>query len=669
MKQFFYCFHFELKRSLRGLNLILALLFTLMALYFVNNGANNYNDTITEKESFKQIEKMKMARWQNYRQFGEGGFRVIYMPPPLTIFFHNSGAFAKLTASMDIGEDLDINNPFKGKEIFTEKQGNNRDFCGLFLLFGTLLILFYSFKSLPAVDYLKHLTVELGFNRVFFPLLFARFAVMGIFSILVTVLGVLLALLKGIALAGSDYLFLAAFLAVWLLLSLFLLAVGIIVSRIKDKRIGVSVLFVVWIFLVYILPMGIDQAAEERAQSIKSNFQLDLEKLNELVNFEERAKIEVGKYSNEKAKSIDGLNLMESFFKKELINVMEIEKKLDKIIKKNITSYQKIAAIFPTPFYQSVSKEMSGKGFENSSPFLLYLVDLKYKFCVFIKNKRFYSDDKKIEPFIKDGEENVYYASAHIPGNFPTGMIVLAIYAIALVIGAYFLVRFAVLNMRAPDVSAVKVPEEKKDFKKGEHAVIDVKNHKIKDFFYCLFVGLNQLIKKKGFKGSIVVDGTDIVETQNKESLTYICDPGSLPSESTVGDFLTFSSRSYHISKEQKEKIIEANKLTGLKNKLIGSVEDHERSMITMALANMLEREKREIYLFYNTAMVGDAETAKLFKDHIMELEKSGKLVIYLSTNLYPRVENKEGSSFFTWDGWNDMIENNYKSNKKEEQQ
>jgi len=640
-----------------------------MALYFVNNGANAYNDIITEKENFKQIEKVKMEKTQNYKQMGEGGFRVIYVPPPLTVFFYNSGAFSNQNAVLDIGERLYMDTSVKGKDMFKENQGNNRDFCGLFLLFGTLLILFYGFESLPADDYLKHLTMELGFNRVFFPLLFARFVVIGILSILVTVLGVLLALLKGIVLASSDYLFLAAFLGMWLLLALVLLAVGILVSRIKDKRIGVSVLFVIWIFLVYLLPMGTDQAAADRAESMKSNFQLELEKWNELMSFEERAIVKEGKFKEENAKTKPVIDLIESFFKKELLNMLDIEKTLDEIIYKNIKSYQKSSLIFPTTFYQSVSHEMSGKGYENNAAFLLYLVDLKYKFCIFIKNKRYYSNDEKIEPFIKDGEENVFYSSAHIPGNYLSGMIALAIYAIVLIIGAYFPVRFAVLNMRTADVCALKVPEEKTGFKKGKHEVIKVKNHKCKDLFYCLLAGRNRWIRGKGFKGSIFIDGKDIVEAQNRESFTYICDPGALPADSTVGDFLTFSARSFHIPGEQKEKIIAANKLTGLKNKLIGSVEDHERSVITLALADMLERGKREIYLFYNTAMVGDAETAKLFKDKITALEKSGKLVIYLSTNLHPLVETNDGDSFFTWDGWNDMVDHNFKLNKRNKQE
>lgn len=672
MKQFFYYFHYELKRSIRGLNIIIAVLFALMALYFVNNGANNYNDNISEKESFKQIEKMKMERYITYKQMGERGLLVKYIPPPLVVFFYNSGSFANLNAAIDVEERLNLDNSVKGKEMFNDKQGNHRDFCGLFFLYGILMALFHGFQSLPSIDYLKHKTSVLGFNRVFFPLLFARFAVIGIFFILVTGLGVLLALLKGIALAGSDYLFLAAFMGMWLLMSLVLLAIGIIVSRIKDKRIGVGVLFVIWIFLVYVLPVGNDQAAAERAKSIPSNIKVDLEKLNELMNFEERAKIKLKKYTDQKSINDARLKLVESFFKKELLRILDIEKRLDKSIKKNVKSYQKNSVLFPTTFYLSVSKEMSGKGFENSSKFTLYLLDLKYKFCVFIKKKRFYSDDEKIEPFIKDGEENVYYASAHIPGNFSIGMILLAVYAVLLIIVAYFLTRFDVLNMKAADASSVKVPDEKLDFKKGKHEVVKVKNHKCKDLFYSLLAGRNRSIREKGFKGSIFVNGKDIVETQIKESLTYICDPRSLPADSTLGDFLTFSTRSFHISKEQKEKIMEVHELTGLKKKLIGRLEAHELARITLALAGMLEKGKSEIYLFYNTSLGVNAVVTKEFKDLIMKLAKESKLVIYLSTDLSQLEKGEYEASFFTWDGWNNIVEHNYKStkkNKKEEQQ
>ena len=117
---------------------------------------------------------------------------------------------------------------------------------------------------------------------------------------------------------------------------------------------------------------------------------------------------------------------------------------------------------------------------------------------------------------------------------------------------------------------------------------------------------------------------------------------------------------------------MEIHQLTGLKKKSIGRLEAHERSRITLALASMLEKGKSEIYLFYNTARVGDLEFPKIFKDHIMELEKSDKLVIYLSTNLHPLKAEKEGDGFFSWDGWNDMVDNNfelYKKSKKEEQQ
>ena len=111
--------------------------------------------------------------------------------------------------------------------------------------------------------------------------------------------------------------------------------------------------------------------------------------------------------------------------------------------------------------------------------------------------------------------------------------------------------------------------------------------------------------------------------------------------------------------------------MTGLKKKSIGKLEDHDRSLITLALAGMLEKGNSEIYLFYNTAGVEDLEFPKKFKDHIMELEKSGKMVIYLSTNLHPLKVDKEGAGFFSWEGWNEMVDNNFalnQKNKKEEQ-
>jgi hypothetical protein len=671
MKQFFYCFHFELKRSLRGLNLILAVLFTLLALYFVNNGANGYNDTTKSKEVFKQIEKMKMERYQNYTQLGEYGFQVIYIPPPLTVFFYNSGAFVNLNASMHIGAQLDITNPFKGKKMFTSSQGNRRDFCGLFLLFGTLLVLFYGFVSFPSIDYLKHLTAELGFKRVFFPLLFARFAIAGLFFIMVMVLGILLAIVKGVTLAGSDYLLLAAFLGLWLLLALVLFAAGIMISRIKNSKIGVTVILVTWILFVYFLPMGIEQATEDTANSIPSELQTELDKLNELMNFEDYGKKELKKYPDEKSKNDARLRLVEDFFKKQLLNIMDIEKKLEQSIRRVISFYQKSSIIFPPTFYKSVSQDMSGKSYEGASKFLLYLVDLKYKFCVYIKNKKFYSDDKKVELFIKNGEENVFYAAAQIPKNFPLGMIILVFYAIVLIVVDYFLFKLPVLNMTKKDLASLKVEEEKL-FKKGESAVCQVKDHKGKDLIYCVNAGKGPSLKKKGFKGSIIADGKDIVKEQNTAGFTYICDPQSLPPDSTVGDFCTFSARSFQITKEQKDKIMEMHGLTALKKKSIKSLEAQERSEITLALARMLERGKSEIYLFYNTVMGLKAVFTKKFKDQLFELKKENKLVIYLSTNIEVRLRENVGESigrYNAWDKWVDETFEFSEKNKKEEQQ
>ncbi|UCH94930.1 MAG: hypothetical protein JSV88_32400 [Candidatus Aminicenantes bacterium] len=672
MKQFFKCFNFEFKRSLRARNIMWAVLFALLALYFVNKGANFFNNIINTKENFKQIEKKKMEKCQNYKQMGEGGFRVIYIPPPVMIFFHNSGRFSAINAVIDIGERLYMDTSVKGKDMFTGKQGKYRDFAGVFFLFGILMVLFFGFESFQSVDYLKHLTAEIGFNRVFFPVLFARFAVIGVFFILVMGLGILVVFIKGIALSGSDYLCLAAFLALWLLLTLVLLAAGLMVSRIKDQKFAVGIIFLVWICLVFILPMATDQAAEDKAKSLPSNFQLELDKWNELMGFEERAKKELDKYSDENEKNKEKLNLVEGFFKRELMKILAIEKELEKSIRKIIAFYQKSSVIFPTTFYESVSHEMSGMGYGNSAGFFLYLVNLKYKFCVFIKEKRFYSDDDRVEPFIKDGEENVYYASAQIPGNYPLGMIVLVVYAAAMITGAYFLFRFAVLNMRTADTRAIKIKGKKLVFKKGEHVAVNASDSSIKDLLYCLLAGNYQSIRKKGFKESIIVNGNDILSGQKPGRFTYICDPRSLPQDSRVDDFFTFAARTFKISKEQKEKIMEIHGLTGLNKKLISQVEDHERADMTLALTGMIRDKKGKIYLFYNTAKGLTGKFSGRFKDFIIELKKDNTLVIYLSTNLEVKYTPTSGRSLFRFDLWDTWVDDASEFNKnfeKEEKQ
>lgn len=665
MKQFIHFLIFELKRSIRLKNIILALLFTILALYFVNRGTNIYKNIITGKEDFKKIEKMKMEKAQNYRHMGELGFRVIYVPPPMMVFFYNSGFFSDQNAYMDIGERLNLEISVKGKNMFAEKHGNHRDFCGLFFLFGTLLVLFYGFESFPSIDYLKHLTAGHGFNRVFFPMMFARFVIIGLFFILVMALGILVVTGKGIALTSSDYLFLAAFLGMWLLLSLVLLASGLLVSRIRDKKIGISVIIVIWICLVYVLPMVTDQATADNAKSIPSNFQMELEKWDELVKFEERAKIEVGKYSKEKAKTEDGLNLMESFFKKELLNILAIEKNLAQSLKGIIAIYQKKAVIFPTTFYQSFTLEISGQGYENAVDFLLYLVDLKYRFCQFIKEKRFYSDEKKVEPFIKDGEENMFYASAKIPGTYPAGMILLAIYAIASIMGSYFLFKYAVLNMRTADTGAVKIKKEELDFKKGDQVFFLISKPICKDLLYLLFSGCGPAMRKKGFQKSLIINGTDIVSQQKPARFTYICAPDSLPPDTTVGDFFNFTAGIFNIPGSEKDKIMDIYGLTGLKKKLVSRLEPHERGDMTLALARMAGKKKSDIYLFYNTAMGLGAGFTGRFKDLVEELAQDNALVMYLSTDLEVRREIKDSASLFRYDRWKMWVDDYCQINEK----
>jgi hypothetical protein len=337
---------------------------------------------------------------------------------------------------------------------------------------------------------------------------------------------------------------------------------------------------------------------------------------------------------------------------------LDIERNLAEKTRDIISYYLNSSIISPTTFYNSICHEMSGNGYENGIAFFKYLVDLKLKFCDYIKSKIFYSEDKNVEPFIKSGEEIVFYANVKIPGNFFAGMILLGFLTITFIIFSYFLVKDAVLNMRSVDILDVKFDAESLDLIKGKHVVYQSSDHRPKDILYCLLSGRNQELTKKGFNGRVIVNGVNIASEKNNEAFTYICPPGDLPKDSRVIDFFNFIARRFKISMKQRNEIMDIHGLEGLKNKLIGNIKDRQRGDIVLAMARLIPVKENGIYLFYNTTMGLCSKFASIFKDLIMDLTQKNAAVIYLADNLKVKsLEGKNGQSLFFWKDWTDWID------------
>lgn len=77
----------EIKRVFNKITLYLFLFFTLMSIYFISIGMDNYRSIIDQKESFQAIEQIKVNQYINYNQYSTYGFRILFIPSPLSILF------------------------------------------------------------------------------------------------------------------------------------------------------------------------------------------------------------------------------------------------------------------------------------------------------------------------------------------------------------------------------------------------------------------------------------------------------------------------------------------------------------------------------------------------------------------------------------------------------
>ncbi|UCH98111.1 MAG: hypothetical protein JSV88_15010, partial [Candidatus Aminicenantes bacterium] len=238
MKIFNEAYITECKRLFSKKNSLMFFVLVLLALYLVQIGINNYQGIIESKEPFQDIERLKVGQYINYNQFGAYGFRILFIPPPLSIYFVNSSTVSELTANVDSGERLNIYNSFKGRTLFAVKLGGFKDFSGILLLLGSLLVLYLGYESFIHKDYLRFMKGLLGYRKLFFSIVLVRISVMVLFFFFTVGLSWLLLKINGIKLLAHDYARLSVYLAVLLLTMVFFFVLGTIAGSFKSRFFG-----------------------------------------------------------------------------------------------------------------------------------------------------------------------------------------------------------------------------------------------------------------------------------------------------------------------------------------------------------------------------------------------------------------------------------------------
>jgi ABC-type transport system involved in multi-copper enzyme maturation permease subunit len=226
----------------------------------------------------------------------------------------------------------------------------------------------------------------------------------------------------------------AIYLVILMLMLVFFFTLGTIAGSFKSRFVGFVILVVSWFVLVFLVPGIVSAVTSRRADNMTSNYQLELEKLKILMDFEKRSYEETGVTTEENIESVreDIERYMENQFKK----VQAFEKKLEAEIERNIHHFQTLSSLFPSTFYLSTSDEISSKGYESFIDFFSYILELKEKFIRYYINKRYYSNYSKVESFIKD-DQNLFYAKSRLPRGFFRGLLLNLVFIVGLLIISY----------------------------------------------------------------------------------------------------------------------------------------------------------------------------------------------------------------------------------------
>ncbi|MCK4766292.1 MAG: hypothetical protein KAW12_29120 [Candidatus Aminicenantes bacterium] len=632
MKTFSCFLILEFKRLFSKKNIILFLIFLLLALYFVQEGTHDYKAVIESKENFQEVERINIGKFINYAQYAFFGFRVKFIPSPLSIFFSNSGVVAELTAFVDSGVRLRIYSSFLGKNLYSERSGSFKDFFGIILLFGSLLCLFIGYDCLRHREYLKFLASILNYRKVYFSLFFSRLLLLNIFFLFIVGCALGLIKLNGISLSSAEYLFLGGYCALMALLSLFFASLGVLAGSIKSRSLGTAMIMALWFALIFLIPGAITRIVARKADNITSAYNLEQKKLNLLSAFEKRALNEAQRYTNLKEKEESEKELVESYWDNELAKIQALEKKMQDDMEDSLKYFQGLSLFFPSTFLLSVNNEISSRGYENFLDFYRYIQQLQRQFIRFYLNKRYYSNYKKIESFVK-ADENIYHGKTRLPRNFPAGLLLTAFYVGILSFVSYY--RFKRFLFVLQDKAVLDPGKLALDLNKGETVVLLTTAATIIDQLYNVFSGI-----KRGFNGRVKVNGDNIVPGSGSGSgkegfdFVYVCHPDKIPGHIDVRDFLSFVKRLPRISPPKGEDILEIMEKMAIgkrKRKNFSELKDHEKGRILLAAARL---KGSRIYMIHDIARGMPMDFIVEFKKQAEKLKASGAAILYFSNDV-----------------------------------
>jgi ABC-type transport system involved in cytochrome c biogenesis ATPase subunit len=645
-KHFSAFFIFELKRFSRNRVMIIAgFLVWLLSLVFVQIGAGNYRSILAHKDEFQAVEQMKVSQYTTYTQYGGYGYRILFLPPPVSAFFINSGVIpdVNIISYVDSGERLKIYQPLIGPGTFKPKKFGFTDFSGIILFFGSLLSILYGFDTFQNREFIKMVSSAASHRYTYRYLQLSRLLILVMLLLFIITSGMLLAAVNGIYFSFNRYL--VFFILLILFIAVFFFKLGSVFSSLKSKKIGIFLVLSCWFILVYPLPSAVDYYISLRAKLMTTLNKLEMEKLKIVMGFEKRAIKEAGTFDYGKEVTKKREEVILSYYNNEFRKIHSLEEDMRRQMKACVRQHQLLSILFPTTLYLSGTAEISGMGYGSLIDNYRYVQESKKGFFKYYMDKLYFSGEganvTKVEPYIK-GDGNIYRAGSALPAFFLGGALLNLLVLILLSRFSYFMFKRRIFAVEEAEVRHIHEDSLEHRFEKGQFKVMDSEFDIFINLMFNLLSGDKTNYGKMKLPFKIFINGQDIFSAAVKEPFIYICHPKKLPGDTSAGDLIVFLS--HFAGKNGKAgasgRVLEP--LRDMASTPLRKLSKEQKGRIILALMKIM---KRDIYLVDNAARSMSIEFTVHLKQRMDNLKDSGALVILVTDEAVFTAKMKTGKS------------------------
>jgi hypothetical protein len=406
--------------------------------------------------------------------------------------------------------------------------------------------------------------------------------------------------------------------------------------------------------LLLIVPFFLDLIVSVNAASIKPETQLEIEKLKLMMDFEKGAiEKNVTLDLNQNAEDIQR-QYIQGYYKNQFQSMQKLEDLVKAQMQDCIKLHYRLSSFFPTTFYQSLTNELSSKGYETLESFYNTVKQIKEAFFKeYMKQVYFLPQPTKAEPFLK-GDENIFEGKPAVPGYLAQGYFFNLLWIFALAIPAYYGFKKNLCDLPGKEKDAPEPKDIK--IKRGKLKSWRVSGNLFKNQLLTLLFNMPGEFIKKGYTFRVFLDDQELNTAKKRQKFLFLCHPKAIPGHFKMGNFLTLIMDLMGTDKAKRKEIISRFSLEAAWKKKFCKLNIEELGNVFLAI---LELKDFDVYLIDDIGKDMLLDFCFALKEKMVSLGKSnGAAVLFLTTEVsYVKTAKEKLLTFYECKGWVITIE------------